>query len=208
MPLSQAFQYLLKEDLVTLRDPPQNPNTLFPKYNPNARCANHSNSPGHDTNDCWDLKSKIQYMIDAEEIEFYPLEIPNVIIVPMPSHGKGVNSIDDVSYVSTINDLTTPLMIIKKNLLRASLFSGYPKNGYHCASQTNGCMWLKKGIQRLIDSHEILFEKTPPIKSLPESILEDVSIITISNTPIRITSKGPIRIPAEPRVVLYPNFFP
>ena len=66
-------------------------------------------------------------------------------------------------------------------------------------------MWLKKGIQRLIDGHEILFEKIPSVKSLPEStfqelILEDVSIITISNTPIRITSKGPIRIPAEPRV--------
>ena len=66
-------------------------------------------------------------------------------------------------------------------------------------------MWLKKGIQRLIDSHEIMFEKTPSMKSFPESIpqemrLEDVSIITISNTPIRITSKGPIRIHAELRV--------
>ena len=123
----------------------------------------------------------------------------------MPSHGKGVNSIDDVSYVSTINDLTTPLMIIKKNLLRASLFSGYPKNGYHCASQTNGFMRMKKGIQYLIDIHEIFFEKTSSMNSLYESIpqelrLEDVSIITISNTPIRITSRGPIRIPAEPIV--------
>ena len=45
-----------------------------------------------------------------------------------------------------------------------------------------------------------MFEKTLSMKSLPGSIPQDVSIITISNTPIRITSGGPIRIPAEPRV--------
>ena len=63
----------------------------------------------------------------------------------------------------------------------------------------------EEGIQRLIDSHEILFEKIPSVKSLPKSTfqklrLEDISIITIYNNPIRITSKGPIRIPDEPRV--------
>ena len=114
----------------------------------------------------------------------------------MPSHGKGVNAIDDVSFVSTIDDLTTSLLTIKKNLLRAGLFPGCLENCFHCASQTNGCIWLKKGIQRLIDSHEIMFEKTLSVKSLPQ----DVSITTISNTPIRITSKGLIRVPVNPRV--------
>ena len=52
MQLSQALQHLLKADLVTLRDPPSNPNTASPKYNPNAKCAYHSNNPGHDINDC------------------------------------------------------------------------------------------------------------------------------------------------------------
>ena len=85
-------------------------------------------------------------MINAKEIEFDPPETPNVIIALMPSHGKGVNAIDDNSYVSTISDLTTPLMTVKKNLLLAGLFSGSLENCYHCASQTNGCMWLKKGI--------------------------------------------------------------
>ena len=113
MPLSQALQHLLKAYLVTLRDPPQNPNASSPKYNPNARCAYHSNSLGNDTNDCWALKSKIQDLIDNKVIEFDPPETPNVITAPMPSHGKGVNVVDDVSYVSSIGDLTTPLITVK-----------------------------------------------------------------------------------------------
>ena len=59
MTLAQALQGMLKANLITLRDPPANPNTTSPRYNPNARCAYHSDSPGHDTNDCWLLKNKI-----------------------------------------------------------------------------------------------------------------------------------------------------
>ena len=50
-----------------------------------------------------------------------------------------------------------------------------------------------------MDSHEILFEKTPLAKSLINKC-EDLSIITISNKPLRISSKGPIRISNEPIV--------
>ena len=40
----------------------------------------------------------------------------------MPSHGNGVNAIYDVSFVSIISDLTTPILMVKNNLLRANLF--------------------------------------------------------------------------------------
>ena len=93
MPLSQALQHLIKAELISLWDPPQNPNTSSPKYNPNARCAYHSNSPGHDTNNYWALKSNIQDMIDNKEIEFDSSETPNVITAPMPKHDKGISSI-------------------------------------------------------------------------------------------------------------------
>ena len=86
MSLPQALQHLLKAELISLRDPPQNPNTSSSQYNPNAKCAYHSNSPGHDTNDCWTLKNKIQDLIDNKTIEFDPLETPNVITSPMPNH--------------------------------------------------------------------------------------------------------------------------
>ena len=74
MPLSQALQHLLKMNLIALIGPHPNPKTSSPNYNPNATCAYHSDSPRHDTNDCWALKYKIQNLIDAKEIEFGPPE--------------------------------------------------------------------------------------------------------------------------------------
>ena len=59
MTLSQILPQLLKTNLVILREAPKNPNTASPMYNPNARCAFHSDSPGHDMNDCWVLKNKV-----------------------------------------------------------------------------------------------------------------------------------------------------
>ena len=40
--LPQALQQLLRLNLVALRDPPKNPNRTPSRYNPNARCAYHS----------------------------------------------------------------------------------------------------------------------------------------------------------------------
>ena len=70
MPLSQALQHMLRMNLVTLIGPHLNPKTSSRNYNPDARCAYHSNSPGHDTDDCWMLKYKIQDLIDEGALEF------------------------------------------------------------------------------------------------------------------------------------------
>src|SRR3954464_2586573 len=79
MTLAEVLPRLLKEGLIALKDPPLKPNTSSHQYNPNAKCAYHSDSIGHDTNDCWPLKNKIQDMIDAGEIEFDPpkTHVPN-----------------------------------------------------------------------------------------------------------------------------------
>ena len=85
--LSQALQHMLRMNLVTLIGPHPNPKTSSPYYNPDERCAYHSDSPRHDTNNCWVLKYKIQNMINAKEIEFDPPETPNVITALFPKHG-------------------------------------------------------------------------------------------------------------------------
>ena len=113
MTLSQVLSHLLKSNLVTLKEAPKNSNTASPRYNLNARCAYHFESPGHDTNDCLAMKNKVQDLIEAKEIEFDPLETPNVITAPMTKHGQGVNTVDDHCFVSSVDELTTPLLTIK-----------------------------------------------------------------------------------------------
>ena len=66
MTSSQVLPHLLRSNLVTLKEAPKNPNTTSPHYHPNARCAYHSESPGHDINNCWALKNKIQDLIEAK----------------------------------------------------------------------------------------------------------------------------------------------
>ena len=91
MSLSQAFQHLLKANLVTLCDPPANPDTSSPKYNPNTKCAYHSSIPRHEADQCWALKNKIQDLIDNNTIDFDLPSMPKVITAPMAKHDKGVN---------------------------------------------------------------------------------------------------------------------
>ena len=120
---------MLKYNLVTLRDPPSNPNVSSPKYNSSAKCAYHSNGPGHDTDQCWALKCKIQDLVNKKTIKFDPPPTLNVITAPMSNHGKGVNAIEDTAFVSSVKDLTTPLTIVKENLLRAGVLLGCLKDG-------------------------------------------------------------------------------
>ena len=43
---------IIKDQSGNSEGSPEEPNTTSPYYNLNARCAYHSESPGHDTNDC------------------------------------------------------------------------------------------------------------------------------------------------------------
>ena len=66
---AQALPHLLKLNLASLKEAPKNPNTSSPYYHSNAKCAYHSDSLGHDTNNCWPLKNKIQEpLVDAKEV--------------------------------------------------------------------------------------------------------------------------------------------
>lgn len=63
-------------------------------YRPDQRCAYHSNNVGHDTEDCINLKHKIQDLIDQEVVSLQPAA-PNVNTNPLPNHGgSNVNMIE------------------------------------------------------------------------------------------------------------------
>ena len=165
MTMSLVLPYFLRSNLETLKEALTNPHTTSPHYHPNSRCAQHSAIPGHDTNNCQALKNKIQDLIEAKEIEFDAPEKQNVISAPMPRHCHNTNVIEEDLFVTTIDELMTPLQTIKINLLKTGVFSGCSEVFHLCLSSPTGCPLLKVGIQCLIDNKEILFEKTlvPPI---------------------------------------------
>ena len=67
---AQVLPHLLKLNLTMLKEAPKNPNTASPYYHPNSGCTYHSESPGHDTDNYWALKNKIQDLIDDRVLEF------------------------------------------------------------------------------------------------------------------------------------------
>ena len=88
----------------------------------------------------------MQDLIKAKEIGFDAPEKPNVITALMPKHGNGVNVMDDDSFVTFVEDLSTPLMTVKKNLLLAGLFPGCGEGFHLCSILPAGCYLLKSGV--------------------------------------------------------------
>ena len=129
---AQVLPHLLKLNLTSLKEAPKNPNTSSPYYHSNAKCAYHSDSVGHDTNNCWALKNKIQDLIDAKEVEFDALEKPNVISSLMPKHGHNIHAIMEDTHVTDVVDLLTLLLVIKENLMRVGIFPVCGKDCYFC----------------------------------------------------------------------------
>ena len=125
---AQVLPHLLKLNLTNLKEASKNPNTSSPYYHSNAKCAYHSDSVGHDTNNCWALKNKIQDLIDAKEVEFDAPEKPNVISAPMLKHGHNVHAIVEDFHFTVVDDLLTPLPVIKVNLMKAGIFPGDRKS--------------------------------------------------------------------------------
>ena len=118
------------------------------------------------------------------------------MIAPMPKHGHGVNAMDDYLFVTSMEEISTPLMKVKKNSLLVVLFPGCGEGCHICSILPAGYHLLKSGVRRLIDNIEILFEKTL-ITLVP---IQDVAIITISANPSKVSSRKPVRITPVPRI--------
>ncbi|XP_058734931.1 uncharacterized protein LOC131606841 [Vicia villosa] len=88
MPLTQVLQQVLNQNLITLLPPYSVPANPAPGHKYNGRCANHLNSPGHDTEYCGPLKHRIQDLIDDKIIDFNSHEEPHMANVVHNQKGR------------------------------------------------------------------------------------------------------------------------
>lgn len=87
MKYSQLYPALIQRGLVTPRGyktPPPNPLPAW--YDPQKHCEFHEGAPGHDLDNCYALKIKVQELIKADILSFKDTG-PNVKTNPLPNHG-------------------------------------------------------------------------------------------------------------------------
>ena len=85
---------------------PKPANTSSKFYKPDQRCAYPSNNIGHDSEDCINLKYKIQYLIDQEVVSLQMVS-PNINTNPLSNNGGiNINMIEMNDYWSVTKVIT------------------------------------------------------------------------------------------------------
>ena len=70
----------------------------------------------------------------------------SVFYPPMPKHGHNTNAIEEEMFVTSVDELMTPLQTIKVNLLNAGVFPGCDEVYHFCLSSPTSCPLLKTGV--------------------------------------------------------------
>lgn len=167
-------------------------------YDVNACCEFHSGAPGHSIENCKALKYKVQDLIDSKAITFGPND-PNINNNPMPPHNKtNVNMVELDSgrkVITSVNDLKTPLVEMKKILLRSDAFSVCAQSCEYCSKDPQQCEVLKASIQTLMNQGILIIDRTSTKKDVltleipyhevpPLQIPYDLSQLTLSASPV------------------------
>ncbi|KAI5409556.1 hypothetical protein KIW84_055107 [Lathyrus oleraceus] len=129
MTYAELYPSLIERKLITLRDPPAIPTNPQWWYKPELHRVYHSGAPGHDVENCYPLKTKVQDLVRCDILRFEDVG-PNVKKNPLPEHGKSVNMVQ-----------------------------GCPGNNYEhehdkcriCSVNQRGCRQVRKDVQEMLD---------------------------------------------------------
>ena len=87
MTYAKLYPSLIERKLITPRDPPAIPANPQWWYKPDLYCVYHSGAPGHDVDNCFQLKTKVQDLVRCGILCFEDIG-PNVKKNPLPEHGR------------------------------------------------------------------------------------------------------------------------
>ncbi|KAI5424283.1 hypothetical protein KIW84_030466 [Lathyrus oleraceus] len=87
MTYAELYPSLIERKLITPRDPPAVPTNPQWWYKPELQCVYHFGAPGHDVENYYPLKTKVQDLV-RRGILFFEDVGPNDKKNPLPEHGK------------------------------------------------------------------------------------------------------------------------
>ncbi|KAI5411982.1 hypothetical protein KIW84_056881 [Lathyrus oleraceus] len=159
IPVSYAELYpsLIEQKLITPRDPPAIPANPQWWYKPDQHCVYHSGAPGHNVENCFPLKTKVQDLMRCGILSFEDSG-PNVTKNPLPEHGKSVNMVQGcpgkykVKYVSHIRQ---SLVELHRLLCQYSHLKHDHNKCRICSVNRLGCLQVRKDLQELLDDGTI-----------------------------------------------------
>ncbi|KAI5412787.1 hypothetical protein KIW84_057421 [Lathyrus oleraceus] len=154
MTYAELYPSLIERKLITRRDPPAIPTNPQWWYKPELHCVYHSGAPGHDVENCYPLKTKMQDLVRTS-ILFFKDVGPNVKKNPLPEHGKSAVSMVQgcpckykVRYVSHIRQ---SLVEMHRLLCGYSHYEHDHDSCRVCTVNERGCRQVRKDIQEMLD---------------------------------------------------------
>ncbi|KAI5427680.1 hypothetical protein KIW84_032914 [Lathyrus oleraceus] len=151
------YPSLIERKLITPRDPPAVPTNPQWWYKPDQHCVYHSGAPGHNVENCFPLKTKVQDLMRCGILSFEDSG-PNVTKNPLPEHGKSVNMVQGcpgkykVKYVSHIRQ---SLVELHRLLCDYSHLEHDHDKCRVCSVNRLGCRQVRKDLQELLDDGTI-----------------------------------------------------
>ncbi|KAI5390126.1 hypothetical protein KIW84_075450 [Lathyrus oleraceus] len=157
MSYTELYPSLIERKLITPRDPPAVPANPQWWYKPDQHCVYHSGAPGHNIENCYPLKTKVQDLMRCGILSFEDSG-PNVTKNPFPEHGKSVNMVQGcpgkykVKYVSHIRQ---SLVELHRLLCDYSHMEHDHDKCRICSVNRLGCRQVRRELQELLDDDTI-----------------------------------------------------
>ncbi|KAI5409054.1 hypothetical protein KIW84_054752 [Lathyrus oleraceus] len=149
----ELYPSLVERKLITPRDPPAIPANPQWWYKPELHYVYHSGAPGHDVENCYPLKTKVQYLVRCGILCFEDVG-PNVKKNPLPEHEKSVNMVQGcpgkykVKYVSHIRQ---SLVELHRLLCEYNHYEHDHDRCRICPVNRLGCRHVCKDLQEMLD---------------------------------------------------------
>ncbi|KAI5434398.1 hypothetical protein KIW84_021296 [Lathyrus oleraceus] len=168
MTYTELYPFLIERKLITPRDPPAIPANPQWWYKPELHCVYHFGAPGHDVENCYPLKTKVQDLVRCGILCFEDVG-PNVKKNPLPEHGKFVNMVQGcpgkykVKYVSHIRQ---SLVELHRLLCEYSHYEHDHDKCRICPVNRLGCRQ-----NRNVDEDEPEVNVISPVFRMPEPVI-------------------------------------